>query len=162
VPKLKARLTSAKLVLGAVEETVRSFCERENPPPIGFIAFDLDYYSSTKAAFGIFDAGHAHVLPRVSCYFDDMVGELDYAYNEFTGELLAIAEINAAREDMKIAQVRGLLFSHERIPEIWHEQVYVAHLFKHPELLPSDRRDDAASARSACGAADIRVTRSSP
>ncbi len=131
VPKLKSRLKSAKLVLGPVEETVRGFCAQENPPPIGFISFDLDYYSSTVAAFGIFDAGHKYLLPRVACYFDDMVGDIDWAYNEFTGELLAISEFNAAHEDMKIAPVQGLPLSHSRIPESWHDKIFVAHLFAH-------------------------------
>jgi hypothetical protein len=131
--RLTARLKSAKLVLGPVEETVRDFCARENPPPIGFIAFDLDYYSSTSAAFRLFDAGHEYFLPRVACYFDDMAGDIDWAYNEFSGELLAIAEFNAAHRNMKIAQVRGLRFSPHRIPEGWHEQIFVVHLFTHPE-----------------------------
>jgi hypothetical protein len=130
---LKARLKSAKLFLGDVAETLKTFVEQENPPPIGFIAFDLDYYSSTVTALKILEADHRYLLPRVACYVDDMVGDIDWAYNEFTGELLAIKEFNAQHEHIKIAPVSGLRFSGRRIPQLWHEQIFVAHLFTHPD-----------------------------
>ena len=133
VPKLRARLRSAKLILGDVADTLRGFAEREKPPPIGFISFDLDYYSSTVAALKILEADHERLLPRVACYLDDMVGDVDWAYNEFTGELLAIKEFNAAHEHRKIAPVNGLRFWGARIPQHWHEQIFVAHLFAHPD-----------------------------
>jgi hypothetical protein len=132
IPKLQARLKSARLILGDVAQTLQHFAEQENPPPIGFIAFDLDYYSSTVTALNIFQAKHRYLLPRVACYFDDMVGDIDWAYNEFTGELLAIKEFNAKHEGIKIAPVSGLRFSGRRIPQTWHEQIFVAHLFTHP------------------------------
>ena len=72
-------------------------------------------------------------MPRVACYFDDMVGDIDWAYNDFTGELLAIKEFNAQHDDIKIAPVSGLRFSRSRIPQSWHEQIFVAHLFAHPD-----------------------------
>jgi hypothetical protein len=133
VPKLKASLNSARLILGDVAQTLQGFTEQEDPPPIGFIAFDLDYYSSTVTALKIFETDHRYLLPRVACYFDDMVGDIDWAYNEFTGELLAIKEFNAQHNDIKIAPVNGLRFSNRRIPQIWHEQIFVAHLFAHPD-----------------------------
>ena len=131
--RLKARLRAAKLLLGPVEETVGAFCEREKPPPIGFVSFDLDYYSSTMAALKILDAAHTYLLPRVSCYFGDMVGDVDRAFSEFTGELLAINDFNAAHDRVKLAQVRGLRFSHLWLPRLWHEQIFVAHLFQHSD-----------------------------
>src|SRR5262249_32077140 len=127
--RLKARLRSARLVLGPVEETVPAFCQQSNPPPIGVIAFDLDYYSSTVAALRILEAEHRYLMPRVACFFDDMCGDIDSAYNEFTGELLAIKEFNAAHEHVKLAPVQGLRFFGSRLPQLWHEQVFVAHLF---------------------------------
>ena len=103
-------LRSAKLVLGPVEDTVRNFCELENPAPIGFIAFDLDYYSSTRSALSLLAAPHNYLLPRVLCYFDDTVGDIDMAINEYTGELLAIREFNDCREDIKLAPFGGCVF----------------------------------------------------
>lgn len=50
-------------------------------------------------------------MPRVACYFDAMVGDIDWAYNEFTGELFTIKEFNAAHHDIKLAPVQGLCFS---------------------------------------------------
>lgn len=131
--KLRRRLKSAKLRLGPVEETVAEFCRTEDPPPIGFIAFDLDYYSSTVAAFKIFEQHDDRLLPRIVCYFDDMVGDVDWAYNEFTGELLAIKEFNEAHRDVKIAPVQGLRFFGGRLPQSWHEQIFVVHFFKHAD-----------------------------
>lgn len=130
---LRARLKVAQLVLGSVEETLRDFCSKHQPPPIGFIAFDLDYYSSTVAALRILESEHRHLLPRVACYFDDMVGDIDWAYNPFTGEMLAVQEFNDRHADMKIAPVQGLRFWGGHLPSLWHEQIFVAHLFHHPE-----------------------------
>lgn len=133
VERLRARLRRAELVLGPVEETVQRFCEQHDPAPIGFISFDLDYYSSTRSALKILEAEHRYVLPRVACYVDDMVGDVDWAYNDYTGELLAIREFNNGHEHIKVASVRGLRFFAERIPLQWHEQIFAAHVFEHPD-----------------------------
>ncbi len=134
VAALRARLEpSTRLILGQVEETVGRFLREETCAPIGFIAFDLDYYSSTLAAMHILEAEPERLLPRIACYLDDMVGDIDWAYNEFTGELAAVHDFNAAHEHVKIAPVRGLRFSQHRIPQVWHEQIFVAHLFRHPD-----------------------------
>lgn len=130
--QLKARLRLSKLILGVVEDTVPKFVTLESFPPIGFIAFDLDYYSSTMAAFKIFEVDEKRLLPRVACYFDDIVGDIDWAYNEFTGELLAVEEFNRTHRDMKIAPVKGLHFFAPS-PELWHEQIFVTHIFKHAD-----------------------------
>ena len=74
VDKLKKRLKSAKLLLGDVRETVVEFLRSEHAP-IGFISFDLDYYSSTTAAFQLFTGEDHALLPRVICYFDDIVSD---------------------------------------------------------------------------------------
>jgi hypothetical protein len=133
VDLLKARLRSSKLMLGPVEATLPAFFEKETPPPIGFIAFDLDYYSSTVSALKVLEAEHKYLLPRVACYVDDMVGDIDWAYHEFAGELLAIKEFNAAHEHVKVAPVQGLRFYLDRLPQVWHEQIFVAHIFRHPD-----------------------------
>ena len=48
-PLLQARLGNAGLVLGDIAKTGADFLASA-PPPIGFVSFDLDYYSSTVAA----------------------------------------------------------------------------------------------------------------
>ena len=71
------------------------------------------------------------LLPRVFCYFDDVAGGPAYCYNEFTGELLAINEFNESHPDRKLALIAGLRHNFRSLPALWHEQMYVAHLFKH-------------------------------
>jgi hypothetical protein len=63
---------------------------------------------------------------------DEVFGK-DRAYNEFTGEMPAIHEFNAGHEDIKIAPVQGLRFYGGKLPSMWHEQIFVAHLFLHPD-----------------------------
>jgi hypothetical protein len=53
--RLRSRLRSAELILGDVAETIPQFLGRDELAPIGFIAFDLDYYSSNRQAFRVFD-----------------------------------------------------------------------------------------------------------
>ncbi len=133
VDRLKQRLKGSKLVLGDVARTVEGFCDEENPPPIGFISLDLDFYSSTAAALRLLEADHRFFLPRVVCYVDDMVGDVAAAYNNFTGALLAIRDFNERQARVKIAPVVGLRHIGKHLPQVWHEQIFVAHRFDHPD-----------------------------
>ncbi len=131
IPKLKSRLRFARLVIGDVKDTVTEFCRRDDIAPIGFISFDLDYYTSTIAAFEIFGCRNRYLLPRLYCYFDDCIGPDNELHSRFTGELLAIDEFNEREEMKKIAPINGL--SHKRIiPAVWNDSMYVAHIFEHP------------------------------
>ncbi|MFN3825403.1 MAG: hypothetical protein ACK4GW_05680 [Pseudorhodobacter sp.] len=127
---LRARLTRAELVLGDVAETAAGFAEARHPAPIGFLAFDLDYHSSTMAAFGLFEAGHATFLPRCQIYFDNIIGHEISSYNRFVGELAAIGDFNAAHADMKIAP--GMALHRFAINLPWYRQIYLLHRFTHP------------------------------
>jgi hypothetical protein len=127
---LRARLDRAQLVLGPVAETVPRW-RRSGHPPIGFVAFDLDYYSSTMEAFELLEGDPERLLPRVPCYFDDVFG---YGWTEFTGELAAIDEFNGSHDRRKIAKIHGLRFElpREEFQQAWHEKLYLVHLFDHP------------------------------
>lgn len=130
VDLLESRLKKAKLILGDVENTLKTFSQEQSPPPIGFISFDLDYYSSTAKAFQLFDESDTLFLPRVFCYFDDCIGGDWELHSEFTGELLLIKEFNNKNNDRKLAKINGL--RHKRIFESrWNDVMYVLHLFKH-------------------------------
>jgi hypothetical protein len=131
---LQERLSNATLVLGDVEQTCTTFFEEYEPPPLGFMAFDLDYFSSTMSAFRLLETpDYERFLPRTLCYFDDIVGPDEACHSEFTGELLAIDKFNAAHEDRKISKVHGL--RHKRItPCRWADQVYAFQLFNHPRF----------------------------
>jgi hypothetical protein len=132
--RLQARLRSAKLMLGPVSETVPSFIAAR-PAPIGFVSFDLDLYSSTVDAFGIFTAEPALLLPRVTCYFDDIIG---FSHGDFSGERLAIAEFNEANETRKISKLYGLRYVLVQ-DKWWTDMMYMFHLFDHPSYNTPDR-----------------------
>lgn len=131
VAALKARLCSAQLLLGNVAETIPEFLKRADVPPIGFISFDLDYYSSTAAAFKIFEGAQSSRLPRACCYFDDIVWPEAACHSDYTGELLAIAEYNASHETCKVAKVANFQWTRPHAAQ-WNEQIYVHHDFTHP------------------------------
>jgi hypothetical protein len=130
-PALRARLKCAELVLGPVADTVPEFIRRGHAP-VGFIAFDLDTYTGTMSAFALLDQAPERLLPRITCYFDDLFG---YAWNDFNGERAAIADFNRAHERRKFGKIHGLRYSlpPSEQPLPWHEQMYIAHLFDHPE-----------------------------
>jgi hypothetical protein len=126
---LGQELKSSSLILGLVEETVHKFL-KQGPAPIAFVSFDLDLYTSTKDALEVFDAGHAFVLPRVVCYFDDIMG---HSYCDFTGERLAIQEFNESHELRKLSPIYGLRYwvpPSYRADMYW-DCLYFAHFFDH-------------------------------
>lgn len=128
---LKQKLKRAQLVIGEVKNTVPVFTKKYRPAPIGFVAFDLDFYSSTKEALKIFYAEHQFLLPRIICYFDDVL-ELDGLglFNEYIGELAAIREFNDDSRGMKLCKINGL--SEGRyFRATWPEATYALHLFNH-------------------------------
>jgi hypothetical protein len=129
VDALRQRLRHAELILGLVEETVPKFVA-SNPAPIGFMSIDVDYYTSTVAVLKILECSKELLMPRVHCYFDDVIG---MTFSEFTGELLAIAEFNDSHPMRKISSIYGLKYL---LPEpysrhAWCEQLYLAHIFDH-------------------------------
>lgn len=129
---LRQKLNTAQLVLGDVRQTLEPFLQRNDLPPIGFVSFDLDFYSSTVAALGLFNYQPEKLLPRVHCYFDDTIGPDNELHCSFVGELLAIEEFNKLHSDRKLALIHGL--RHKRIiPASWSDAMYVLHAFSHPK-----------------------------
>ncbi len=129
--QLQAKLKkTTRLILGNVADTVPTFMET-NTSPVGFAAFDLDFYSSTVHAMKILSADHDRLLPRTYCYFDDTMGSMEELYNEFTGELLAIREFNEKHEARKIALIHGLI-QNRIIKSKWCNAMYALHVFDHP------------------------------
>lgn len=125
VQRLKSRLKRAQLVLGPVATTVPQFAN-SGAAPAGFVSFDLDLYSSTVDAFRLFDT-ETRLLPRVVCYFDDIIG---FSYSEYNGERLAIQEFNAAHKMRKISPIHGLRHM-LGIDQQWLEKMYMFHAFDH-------------------------------
>ena len=129
IPKLKARLKKATLVLGDIRDTSRDFFERYSPAPIGAIAHDFDFYSSTATALRMLEASEEYYLPRVFCYFDDTVGSEVELYSDFAGERLAINEFNKTHDAIKLGLPYHLLG--KRMVEPWYHQIWICHFFEH-------------------------------
>jgi hypothetical protein len=131
IEELQSRLNGTRLVLGDIRDTVPTFVENFAPAPIGFVAVDLDYYSSTVDALRVFELDENHVLPRVLCYFDDTVGEDHVLQNDLVGELLAIREFNTGSSGSKILPVNGLKAKRD-LPANWNDSMFAMHRFDHP------------------------------
>jgi len=136
-PRLASRTT---LILGNVRETVKEFRKDYDPSPIGFMAMDLDLYSSTIMALSVLDL--CPILRHVAIYFDD----IGYAEcHQWAGELLAIAEFNAKHANLKIDRLRGLR-NGRPYPEMpWIDNMFLCHdlesiskctLNRQPGILP--------------------------
>jgi hypothetical protein len=119
---LRAKLTPrTTLVLGNVRETVGRFFDEHQPPPIGFVSFDMDLYSSTREALKIFTHPKSQMLLHVPLYFDDMGS---FTYHGFAGEMLAVDEFNAANNGVKIDVWAGV-----RDSRPFPERPYLGHMF---------------------------------
>lgn len=142
--RLLSRLTTAKLYLGPVKDTLQRFIN-SRPSPIAFASFDMDLYSSTRDALGIFEANHTCLLPRVFSYFDDILG---HTYNDFCGERLAISEFNSNHANTKICPIYGLKHFIPRTAYAmygWPEGMYIAHIFDHERYNSRDSINKPAS-----------------
>ena len=129
VEKLKKRLRRAQLVLGLVQNSIEDFI-RSKPSPIAFVSIDLDLYSATVAALRCLNAAQELLLPRIHCYFDDIMG---LTCSDYNGGRLAIADFNASSKTRKISPIYGLRYY---LPapysnQMWTEQFYMAHIFDH-------------------------------
>jgi len=121
-PALRSRLApSTTLVIEDVSETA---LRQPLAAPVGFVALDLDLYSSTWAALRLLLRSDIHLLRRVALYFDDTDAEYNH---RFAGEILAIDEFNRASESVKIDYWRGIQ-SGRPFPEAgWLKGMYLAH-----------------------------------
>lgn len=130
--QLRGELKTAKLLLGDVNDTVPQFIQ-SGPAAIGFISFDLDYYSSTAAAFRIFQCPDDLILPRIVCYFDDLSSDERQYHCEYVGELLAISEFNCrAGKHHKLCHTY-IHSPRQKYAAPWRNQNWVYHRFSHSD-----------------------------
>ncbi|MED7952076.1 MULTISPECIES: hypothetical protein [unclassified Streptomyces] len=130
--RLRARLGSSELVIGDLARTLPDYLDTHadvlRDHPVGFVSLDLDYYSSTATALDLFrGSAHGHLLPRVTCYLDDLPGTV-----EQIGEAAAVADFNAERSDRVVGRVLGLRAFTPFDPP-WADQIYVHHRLDHPD-----------------------------
>jgi hypothetical protein len=133
----RARLDRAELIVGEVRDTVPRFVA-EPRSPVGFAAFDFGSYHGTLAALAVLDAPAELLLPRVYCYFANVLG---FTYGDCVGERLAIADYNARTSSRKLSPIWGLRhFAPRRFRNAaWPERYYLAHAFDHPSYGTHDR-----------------------
>jgi hypothetical protein len=79
-------------------------------------------------AFQIFEGEGKYFLPRLSMYFDDIIGS---DHSDFTGERLAMADFNSRAQNAKISPDYGSRIEH--IAQTWKNQVFIYHNFTHPD-----------------------------
>jgi hypothetical protein len=127
---LRAKLRKSKLVLGPIADTVPQMLlqDRFRDAPISSIFFDVDLYSSTMDAFHVFEAPADTRLPRVFCYMDDIVGELE-RHSDFTGVLGAITAFNEAHGQAKISRLHLGEMPDQRLRA---SRLMMLHDFAHP------------------------------
>jgi hypothetical protein len=119
----------AELVIGDITETVPEFCRSlSEDAPIGFVATDVDYYSSAKKALEILKGAPELYLPIVPVYLDDIGVD---GSNPWTGELLAVDEFNRENELRKI--VPFTLLRSRRIFKNtqWIDRMFAGHIHDH-------------------------------
>jgi hypothetical protein len=128
--ELVKRLRRAKLRVGLVGRIVPEFLETK-PSPIAFAAFDLCFYSSTKDALALYEAGHELLLPRIPSFFRTTIGR---TANDYTGERLAISEFNSMHVMRKISPTHGMRWyvPSEQVTWYWPDMFFCLHIFDHP------------------------------
>jgi hypothetical protein len=135
---LRRRLPrGVELVLGEIAETFPQWL-RGCPTPIGFIAADVDYYSSTKAVLDTLSGADVdRLLPLVSCYFDDILRHL---VPRCVGEMSAISEFNCAHRDRQFDRDDWLAEVRPYGERLWLKRMYTLYCFDHPAMrAPFDR-----------------------
>lgn len=120
---------NAQLVIGEVRDTLPAFMSALSPAsPLGFVAVDVDSYSSAKQCLEVLRGPSACYLPMTLVYLDDI--GFDSA-NQWVGELLAVEEFNDENRMRKIHPFAALrkqrIFKHAG----WIDQVYLASMFDH-------------------------------
>ena len=122
--RLRAKLAArTHLIIGNIADTVAQFAQAANFPPLGFIAIDVDLYSSARDALKILTLPGRRLM-QVPIYMDDT----DFIFSHrFAGELLAIDEFNSENKAVKIDQWHGIA-NRRAFPEnSWLRKMYVAH-----------------------------------
>lgn len=110
------------LIIGDVNKTIKNLKNYlKKNSPIGFVSFDMDYYTSTYNSFKLFKIRSDFFIPRPILYFDDFV-----LTSEFEGEYLAINNFNK-RNKCKISNIGELP---EQLSMKWNKWIFLAKRYK--------------------------------
>jgi len=122
--ELRKRLRpTTTLILGNISETVPEHIPRI-PESIGFVAVDVDLYSSARELIRMFTIPGKRMLRRVFMYFDDI--DLMFTHR-FAGEMLAIDEFNASGKTVKLDLWRQIQKLRPFPEAAWLRRMYIAH-----------------------------------
>lgn len=125
--KLLKKLEFSKLVIGDLNDTLRTFIDDHDPAPIGAMLVDVDYYSSSLPILDFLKNDDERFLPRIYMYWDDISPEY-----EFQGEAAAIHEFNNRNEMLKISPEKEYY-------QNYRQKTKMCHRFSHPRYNdPSD------------------------
>lgn len=91
----------SQLILGDVANTITDFV-KEFSGVVGFVAIDLDLYSSTRSAWPLFEMSSSCYLPAMPVYVDDINTQI--TYNPWCGEALALNEFNEQHQLRKFEE----------------------------------------------------------
>ena len=135
----------ARLLIGPVSETLpEAMRDISDDAPVGFVAHDMDIYSSTVDCLKIYESDARKLLPVSIAYFDDTLGAPGrigtLLRNEWCGQLLAINEFNRRGEYRKIDIIRTLPHRRPLSDELWLKQIYAIHALDHPLRNSSKRQ----------------------
>lgn len=128
---------TAHMVWGDIRDTLSQALADITPDaPVGFVANDLDLYSSTYASFELFEGDATKLMPVVISYFDDTLGSPtrigSLFRNRWCGQLAAIDDFNREQEHRKIDRLYTLKARRPMDKELWLEQMYGVHVLDHP------------------------------
>jgi len=125
--KIKGKAT---IIYGPIKENVSEFMANiSQNAPVGFVAIDVDYYSSTKDVLELFKAEATCFLPLTYVYLDDIFMP---HHNAKCGELLAVSEFNKEQSMRQLSYHQ--FFENRRIFKNanWVKQLYYFHVLDHP------------------------------
>lgn len=119
-----------ELHLGPLRTTIPAFLDSvRRDAPIGFVALDVDYWSSTTEALEVLKGRPEKYLPRGVVYVDDVALE---EHNSGAGASLAIAQFNDEMLQRRLE--RHAFFENRRIFRRpgWIKQTMFLHVLDHP------------------------------
>jgi hypothetical protein len=99
--KIRAKLPPfASLIIGDISETIGTIEQSLRDAPLGFVAFDMDLYSSTKNGLRILKFPPECYVPVVPTILDN--SDTVLSNSKWSGEYLAINEFNEANTLRKV------------------------------------------------------------
>jgi hypothetical protein len=116
-------LPNTRLLIGNVCDTIPKYLP-SIAEPVGFVAVDVDIYSSSRDVLRMFSRRDRNMLRRVFMYFDDI--DLMFTHR-FAGEQLAMDEFNCASAGVKIDSWRSIKKQRPFPEASWLNRMYIAH-----------------------------------